>query len=116
MIKILKRNTPPNITFLFHTKIFKSYFLIEYYLYNNPLGLYCNYPLSFKDNTFIKAKNKSYYIINYNKASQEVTLYLDILFRSAKKIGKDNNANSDNSNVYYHYDNFGYYLWDMTIS
>ena len=97
MIKDIKKKHPPNITFLFHTKIFKSYFPIEYYLYNNPLGLYCNYPLSFKDNTFTKTKNKSYYIINYNKALHEVIFYLDILFGSAKKIGKDNNVNSENS-------------------
>ena len=77
--------------------MFKSYFPIECYLYNNPIGIYYKYPLSLKDNTFTKTKNKSYYIINYNKALQEVTFYLDILFGSAKKIGKDNNVNSENS-------------------
>ena len=100
--------------------MFKSNFPNEYYLYNNPLGIHYNYPLSFIVNTFTKTNNKPYYIINYKKASQEVTLYLDILFGNAKKIRKDNNANYEKwiiiefntpllANSYYHYDNFGYY-------
>ena len=100
--------------------MFKSNFPNEYYLYNNPLGIHYNYPLSFIVNTFTKTNNKPYYIINYKKASQEVTLYLDILFGKAKKIRKDNNANYEKwiiiefntpllANSYYHYDNFGYY-------
>ena len=86
MIKdIKKKHPPPDITFLFHTKMFKSYFPMEYYSYNNPVGIYYSYHLSFKDNTFTKTKHKSYYIIHYNKSLQEVNLYLDILFRNAKK-------------------------------
>ena len=90
-----QKETPQGTTFRFHTKMFKSDFPIEYYLYNNPVGLYYSYPLSFQINTCSETNNKAYYIINYNKALQEVTFYLDILFGSAKKIGKDNNVNSE---------------------
>ena len=78
--------------------MFKSYFPIEYYPYNNPVGIYYSHPLSLKDNTFTKTKNKSYHTTNHNKTSKEVTLYLNILFGSAKKIGKDNNVNSEKWN------------------
>ena len=142
-----QKETPQGTTFRFHTKMFKSDFPIEYYLYNNPVGLYYSYPLSFQINTCSETNNKAYYIINYNKALQEVTLYLDILYGSTKKVRIDNNLDAEKwgtlldsgmvevdnfeisladktthvdiieiecntpllANVYYHYDNFGYY-------
>ena len=94
-----QKEAPSDIKFRFHTKMFKSDFPIEYYLYNNPVGLYFSYPLSFQINTCTKTNNKHYYIINYNKALEEVTLYFDILFGSAKKVRIDNNLNSEKWNT-----------------
>ena len=81
-----QKSTPSDLKFSFHTKMFKTDFPIEYYLYNNAIGTDYTSPLSFQINTCTIENNKHYYIINYEKDSDEVTLYLDILFGSTKKI------------------------------
>jgi hypothetical protein len=73
--------------------MFKTDDQIEYFFISNPVGFF-NYPLSLQINKC--TDNKYYYIINYDKAVNEIFLYLDLIFGSMKKARIVNEMNSNN--------------------
>ena len=69
-------------SFRFHTKMFRSYEQIEYFVSNNVQGRTLNFPLSIEMNTCTGFNNKFYYILNYNQAEEQRNLYLDLILGS----------------------------------
>ena len=81
-----QEHTSEENKFRFHTKMYESDANIEYYLFSNVVGYSLSYPLSLQINTCSKENNKHYYIINYEKALDKVTLYLDLVYGSMKSV------------------------------
>ena len=67
-------------TFRFHTKMFNSQSMIEFFVSQNPSGRTLNFPLSLEMNTCTSKYNKLYYLLNYNEEEAERTLHLDMIF------------------------------------
>ena len=81
--------------FRFHTKMFRSSAMIEYFVSQNPSGRTLNFPLSLEMNTCNDDNNKLYYLLNYNEAESLRRLHLDMIFgkyiraRIAKEINQE---------------------------
>ena len=67
-------------TFRFHTKMFHSDSMIEFFVSQNPAGRTLNFPLSLEMNTCSKENNKLYYLLNYNEEEPIRRLHLDMIF------------------------------------
>ena len=67
-------------TFRFHTKMFKSDSMIEFFVSQNPSGRTLNFPLSLEMNSCSADNNKLYYLLNYNKEEDLRELHLDMIF------------------------------------
>ena len=80
--------------FRFHTKMFRSSDMIEFFVSQNPAGRTLNFPLSLEMNTCSPENNKLYYLLNYNKEEPLRRLHLDMIFghyiraRIAKEINQ----------------------------
>ena len=70
------------VNFRFHTKMFRSYDQIEYFVSANPFGRTLNFPLSIEMNTCNGFNKNFYYILNYNKEEEKRNLYIDLIFGS----------------------------------
>ena len=66
--------------FRFHTKMFQSDAMIEFFVSQNPVGRTLNFPLSLEMNTCSDNNNKLYYLLNYNEEEPTRRLHLDMLF------------------------------------
>ena len=67
-------------TFRFHTKMFRSSSMIEFFVSQNSEGRTLNFPLSLEMNTCTSKNNKLYYLLNYNQEEPTRTLHLDMIF------------------------------------
>ena len=117
-------------SFRFHTKMFRSYEQIEYFVSNNVQGRTLNFPLSIEMNTCTGFNNKFYYILNYNQAEEQRNLYLDLILGSINTASIVTELNEEKwddliknkmtkiteikcntpllANIYYNYDNYPY--------
>ena len=81
--------------FRFHTKMFASDSMIEYFISQNPTGRTLNFPLNLEMNTCTNENNILYFIFNYNEEEPIRRLYLDMIFgkyisaRIAKEINQE---------------------------
>ena len=66
--------------FRFHTKMFHSNSMIEFFVSQNTEGRTLNFPLSLEMPTCSKDNNKLYYLLNYNKEEDLRELHLDMIF------------------------------------
>ena len=82
-------------TFRFHTKMFKSDSMIEFFVSQNPSGRTLNFPLSLEMNSCSADNNKLYYLLNYNEEEPLRRLHLDMIFGKYLKarIAKEINQN-----------------------
>ena len=78
----LEGKSHPSIgaSFRFHTKMFNSQAMIEFFVSQNPSGRTLNFPLSLEMTTCESNNNKLYYLLNYNEEEAERTLHLDMIF------------------------------------
>ena len=78
----LEGKSHPSIggTFRFHTKMFHSDSMIEFFVSQNPAGRTLNFPLSLEMNTCLRENNKLYYLLNYNEEEPTRRLHLDMIF------------------------------------
>ena len=78
----LEGKSHPSIgsSFRFHTKMFNSESMIEFFVSQNPSGRTLNFPLSLEMTTCTPTNNKLYYLLNYNEEEAERTLHLDMIF------------------------------------
>ena len=78
----LEGETYPSIggNFRFHTKMFHSNSMIEFFVSQNPEGRTLNFPLSLEMTTCTPDNNKLYYLLNYNKKENIRNLHLDMIF------------------------------------
>ena len=78
----LEGKTYPSIggNFRFHTKMFHSNSMIEFFVSQNPEGRTLNFPLSLEMTTCSSENNKLYYLLNYNKQEDLRNLHLDMIF------------------------------------
>ena len=70
--------------FRFHTKMFHSNSMIEFFVSQNPSGRTLNFPLSLEMNT-CDNNNKLYYLLNYNEEEPTRRLHLDMVFGNYRK-------------------------------
>ena len=71
--------------FRFHTKMFHSNSMIEFFVSQNPSGRTLNFPLSLEMNTCDNNNNKLYYLLNYNEEEPTRRLHLDMVFGNYRK-------------------------------
>ena len=71
--------------FRFHTKMFDSNSMIEFFVSQNPSGRTLNFPLSLEMNTCDNNNNKLYYLLNYNEEEPTRRLHLDMVFGNYRK-------------------------------
>ena len=71
-------------TFRFHTKMFTSQEMIEFFVSQSNSGRTLNFPLSLEMNTCTPRYNKLYYLLNYNQAESERTLHLEMIYGKYK--------------------------------
>ena len=78
----LEGKTHPSLggTFRFHTKMFHSDSMIEYFVSQNSEGRTLNFPLSLEMGTCDKNNNKLYYLLNYNQQEQVRRLHFDMIY------------------------------------
>ena len=67
-------------SFRFHTKMFPSNAMIEFFVSQNSAGRTLNFPLSLEMTTCSSDNNKLYYLLNYNEEEPTRRLHLDMLF------------------------------------
>jgi len=66
--------------FRFHTKMFHSNSMIEFFVSQNPEGRTLNFPLSLEMPTCSEENNKLYYLLNYNAEEPLRRLHLDMIY------------------------------------
>ena len=83
----LEGESHPSIggSFRFHTKMFRSESMIEFFVSQNPDGRTLHFPLSLEMTTCTPGNNKLYYLLNYNAEEPKRRLHLDMLFGKYSK-------------------------------
>ena len=78
----LEGDSHPSIggNFRFHTKMFRSNSMIEFFVSQNPDGRTLNFPLSLEMPTCSEENNKLYYLLNYNAEEPLRRLHLDMIY------------------------------------